>query len=112
MTQHLQDEIEEAQRVLAIHQRKVTKPEATLEDEWSLERARNRLATAENKLLKAENTELKRRLRDAGRKDNGHTTGKGTVRQPGHHLSARERAEAKWVKLSLPTAEANDVNSI
>ena len=96
----LQDQIEEAERQLAIRLKIASRAGASMEDDWNLERARTRLLDAENKKLKAEIRDLKRRLRDAGRKDHGHGRSRSPVSEPQHRLSALERAEQAFSVLT------------
>lgn len=99
MPRPFEDQIEEAERYLAIRLSIATKPGATVEDEWALERARNTLLQAELKAERAENMDLRRRLRDASRKDHGHQSGRGPMRQPRHQMSPTERAAQNLARI-------------
>lgn len=60
------ERIAEAERVLAIRQQKVSRPDSQLEDDWQLERARNRLLQAQLDAEKAKNRMLLKQLRLSG----------------------------------------------
>lgn len=92
--------IEQARQTVGRWQQKVTRPDAALEDEWQLERARNRLLQAELRATKAEFTRLKRVLGHAGGKDHRYQQGAAPVQGAGPGNHGRQQADALWADLT------------
>ncbi len=86
---HLKEQIEEAQRQVSICRRRAEKPGAGIEDEFALEKARNRLLALEVRALKQVTTQQRKML-------NGQKAPQ--VHQP-KPMNAKERAEAAFAAL-------------
>ncbi|NKI61789.1 hypothetical protein HCG46_26175 [Labrenzia sp. PO1] len=85
----LKDQIEAAQHKVEMLRRKAERPGARIEDEFALERARNRLLVLELRVLK-QVTSLQRKMLK------GHKPQQ--VQQP-RRMTAKERAEAAFADL-------------
>lgn len=85
--QYLHDAVSEAERRLAHMQRRISKPSATIEDEYDYQKARASLAVAECNVWKAEAMALRSALRNK-------PMTKPDQQPKTRAQSARERAEA------------------
>ena len=85
----LKDQIEAARHKVEMLRRKAERPGARIEDEFALERARNRLLVLELRVLK-QVTSLQRKML------NGKTPAPEQGRKP---MTAKERAEAAFASL-------------
>ncbi|PVB59341.1 hypothetical protein [Labrenzia sp. 011] len=89
----LKDEIETAREKVAYCRIRAERPSARLEDEFALEKARNRLLTLELRLLK---------LGEGSRGETGRKVPEGRTKRTKQErkiLTARERAEAAFGSL-------------
>lgn len=86
---HLKAQIEEAQRQVSICRRRAEKPGAGIEDEFALEKARNRLLALEVRALKQVATQQSKMLSGQNAPQVQHS-------KP---MNAKERAEAAFAAL-------------
>ena len=98
----LKEQIEAARKTVAHFRIKAERPSARLEDEFALEKARNRLLTLELRQLKCGNGTRAGRQVGQSRSGQGVAVSKGfgTKRERGP-MTTRERAEAAFSGLKI-----------